>query len=86
MFIICIFSVTVLSLSWEYQKLLCVLQREIFPSFFKKNRNFLSVKVSLRLLIVASAIHVCQFSEARAPVVQIIVVLVAPAAGGVERA
>lgn len=36
------------------------------------------------ILVVASTVHVCQFSKARAPVVEIIVVLVAPAAGGVE--
>jgi len=39
-----------------------------------------------RALVVTSAIHVCQFSEARAPVVEVIVVLVAPAARRVEGA
>lgn len=47
---------------------------------------FSSFREWLCVLVIASAVHVCQFSKARAPVVEVIVVLVAPAAGGVEGA
>lgn len=59
----------------------------IFKSFFdlfsggeRRGRGRLCV------LVVVPAVHVCEFPEARAPVVEVIVVLVAPAAGRVEGA
>ncbi|MEE6494992.1 hypothetical protein FKM82_001918 [Ascaphus truei] len=39
-----------------------------------------------RVLLLVAAVHICQFGEARAPVVQGAVVLISVGAGGVQRA
>lgn len=64
----------------EYQKLQMSLDRSIIILHFV----FLSFKDWLCVLVVAPSVHVCQFSKARAPVVEVVVVLVASAARGIE--
>lgn len=85
MFIFCFFSVTVPSLR-EYQKLSMSINKKSFLFFFFFFLIFSSFEEWLCVLVITSTVHVCQFSKARAPVVEVIVVLVAPAAGGVEGA
>lgn len=71
----------------EYQKLSMSINRKSFFLFiFFLLLIFSTFKEWLCVLVITSAVHVCQFSKARAPVVEVIVVLVAPAAGGVEGA
>lgn len=87
MFIFCFFTVTVPSLSQGISEAVHVHQQEIIPFLqFFFSFIFSSFKEWLCVLVITSAVHVCQFSKARAPVVEVIVVLVAPAAGGVEGA
>lgn len=94
MLIFCFFSVTVPSLSGNISILELVHVHPqgntflffIFFSSFLFFFLFILQGVGVRVLVITSTIHVCQFSKARAPVVEVIVVLVAPAAGGVEGA
>lgn len=87
MFIFCFFFLSQFYHSLrEYQKLSVSINRKSFLFFKFFSLIFSSSKVWLCVLVVAPTVHVCQFSKARAPVVEVIVVLVAPAAGGVEGA
>lgn len=85
LFIFCHSSVT---LSGKYQKLSMSINRKsfLFFIFFFSFQSSHSSRSGLCVLVITSTVHVCQFSKARAPVVEVIVVLVAPAAGGVEGA
>lgn len=91
-------SVTVLPFK-EHQKLSVSINRNSFlhsppqhflnfflTFFFRGERERGRGGARLCVLVVVPAVHVCQFPEARAPVVEVIVVLVAPAAGRVEGA
>ncbi|KAF3858216.1 hypothetical protein F7725_011417 [Dissostichus mawsoni] len=67
--------------------------RHIFRDFHHPDSPYTSItlsgeyqKLSIGILVIVSTVHVCQFSKARAPVVEVVVVLVAPTAGGVEGA
>lgn len=74
------------SISQGISEAVHVHQQEIFPFLHFFFLIFSSFEEWLCVLVITSTVHVCQFSKARAPVVEVIVVLVAPAAGGVEGA